>query len=256
MTREQGKQVRVGDRVVYRTSGSTGEVRVIIPDWGVEVWVRDHNNARERWWWDSITTRIPRVIKRYPRPFRFARLQPSKCCHCPEGVMVAIPRKNKKSIHRMAIKRKMEVVNVASGYGVRCNWCNSLIGSESFPERIRRARTSLKRAEEKGTLPHPRNKKATGKKKRRTSPSRDRPKRSSSPRVQSGPKKKAPKTSSRNVVLRSKRRKEKPNGTKKAVEIPTEIRPPIPTTESSAVPKAPEKEILATTETAVVEKKE
>lgn len=231
MLREQGKQVRVGDRVVFKSSGSTGEVRVVIPDWGVEVWVPDHNNARERWWWDSLTIRIPRKIKRYPRPFRFARLQPTQCCHCPEGVMLPIIRKNKKTIHKRAVNRRMEVLDE---HRVRCYWCDFLIGSESFPHRIERAKKLLRRAEENGTLPRPTNKGSSGKKKRRTGMSKVRSKkRPTRAGVQGGKKKKAPKKSPRNLVVRSRGRKEVAHGPAK--EVVSEV--VIPTQESSTIPQ-------------------
>lgn len=230
MTREQGKQVKIGDRVVHKPSGCTGEVRVVIPEWGVEVWVLDHNNARERWWWDSMTVRIPRKIRRFPRPFRFARLRPTKCCHCIAGRLV-----------------------VLGANKVRCNRCKNLIGSESFPNRIKRSAAMLKRAEEKGTLPRPRNKKAVIKKKRGISPPGNRSKKRATPTgIQSGKKKKEPQKVKRNLGVQSRRRKEVAHGSAKTtakqavptIAVSTQESTAVSTSENTTIPSADEKVLV------------
>jgi hypothetical protein len=111
ITREEFiKETVVGKRVVHRASGVTGEVRLVIPDWGVEVWnfsdKYPRKGERERWSWAMITKRFPRDIKRFPRPFRFPRLLPTLQCHCKIG--------------------KMEVIGVSQVKCLRCNFAGSI----------------------------------------------------------------------------------------------------------------------------------
>jgi hypothetical protein len=114
-------QLVPGCRILERVSGTTGEIRKIF-DWGVEVWVPDLNYSRQNWTWTMLATRFPRKIKRYPRPFRFPRMKPIRCCHCQIGRMV-----------------------VEGANKVRCMRCRFLIGDESFPKRIARATAMLKK---------------------------------------------------------------------------------------------------------------
>jgi len=213
MLPEQGKLLKIGDRVVHKPSGCTGEVRVIIEYWGVEVWVPEHNNNKERWWWDSITVRMPRKIKRYPRPFRFARLQPTKCCHCQVGRMVVVGEKQDK---------------------VRCTKCKFLVGSESFPHRIERARGLLRRAAIARTK---------GKGPRRKKVARPKNRKVTHPRKAQHPKLRRKKNKGR-VGVRPRRRKEERHVEKSTqaispVAVPTS--PAVPTPENP--PEAPAQEV-------------
>lgn len=110
-------------RVVDKHTGRTATVYKVLPQYGVQVWVKQRGNERENWPWSWITLRRPRRIKRYPRPFRFARLAPSGHCHCRIG--------------------KMEIASLPRT--VKCLRCGNLIGSESFPSRFRRAEAMLKK---------------------------------------------------------------------------------------------------------------
>lgn len=200
MNQEQGLQLKIGDRVVQKSSGMTGEIRDIIPGWGVEVW--NYNRNRERWWWDSITVRIPRKIKRYPRPFRFPRLRPTKCCHCRVGRMVVIGE-NK----------------------VKCTKCKFLIGNESFPNRIARASGFLRKAEAAGALRKRRTRKKVARRKDR---------KISHPRKAPNTKLRRKKNQS-GVGIRKRGGEEK--GIAKNTTIPTT---PIPPIEAPSIPTAPQ----------------
>lgn len=113
-------------RVVDTITGRTALVYKIFPKQGVQVWVKERGQERENWPWNMITVRQPRLLKRYPRPFRWPREEPSKQCHCKIG--------------------KMEVENVEEK-AVRCTRCKELIGSESYPRRFTRAEDLLRRAD-------------------------------------------------------------------------------------------------------------
>jgi hypothetical protein len=109
--------------VVDTVTGRTGKVYKLLPKFGVQVWTQK-DQTRQNWFWSMITVRTPRSIKRYPRPLRFPRDVPSEICHCPSG---------------------REEVEGAST--VRCLKCRKLIGSESFPKRIRRAEVKLRKCD-------------------------------------------------------------------------------------------------------------
>jgi hypothetical protein len=119
-------QIGIGQRVVLKSSGTTGEVKKILP-WGVEVEVKFGKVEREIWSWEMIVKRNPRSIKRYPRPFRFPRTEVTKQCHCKGGPMSIVPRGDN---------------------AVRCQnkKCKQLIGSEGFPKRIEQASKLLYQA--------------------------------------------------------------------------------------------------------------
>jgi len=119
-------------RVVDTITGRTAMVHKIFPKAGVQVWVKERGQERENWSWGHITVRQPRRIKRYPRPFRWPREEPTHQCHCKIG--------------------KMEVENVEERK-VRCQRCKELIGSESFPNRIERATALLERASSTREIP-------------------------------------------------------------------------------------------------------
>lgn len=121
MDEVQGQELLIGGRVVEKVSGYTGEIYQLFP-WGVQVWVPDHGNARENWSWSMITERHPRLIKRYPRPFRYPRLVPSLQCHCQIG--------------RMEVQGENKVL---------CLRCKKLIGDTAFPKRYRRASELLRK---------------------------------------------------------------------------------------------------------------
>lgn len=113
-------------RVVDIITGRTALVHKILPKFGVQVWVKERGQERENWPWGKVTVRQPRLLKRYPRPFRWPREEPSKQCHCRIGLM--------------------EVENVEERT-VRCKRCKQLIGSESYPRRIERAADALRKAD-------------------------------------------------------------------------------------------------------------
>lgn len=125
MTPEDGLKLLMGNRVVHKVSGNTGEIHKFIGVWGVQVWNLDRGCERENWWWASVLIRIPRNIKRYPRPFRFPRLEKTLVCHCKIGKMV-VEGPNK----------------------VRCTRCKKLVGDESFPRRIVRASGMLRKVDQ------------------------------------------------------------------------------------------------------------
>lgn len=115
-------------RVVHKATNTTGIVHKrfgTATEGGVQVWVPDRGNERENWYWGMITVRQPRSIKRYPRPLRWPRTEPSLHCHCRGGPL------------------KVEGKNE-----VRCQnkRCGKLVGSESFPKRFRRASQLLREA--------------------------------------------------------------------------------------------------------------
>ena len=199
VTREEFiKETAIGKNVVHKVSGWTGEVRVIFPDWGVEVWVPKYGNVRQRWSWGMITRRYPRFIKRFPRPFRFPRALPTLQCHCKIGLM--------------------EVEGVSQ---VKCLRCGFLIGNEAFPRRFELAKKRLKswidgQAAHSGD--HPKLGKKTGSP-RSTSKRvvrKARTKRAAHNRIQTRKKAQAPQAHKRNLVVRSRGRKEKTNGPRKA----------------------------------------
>jgi hypothetical protein len=111
----------IGHRIIEKVSGMTGEIYKI-QNWGVQVWVPMLGNEKQNWTWAMLATRFPRKIKRYPRPFRFPREVPTECCHCKMG--------------RMEVEGENQV---------RCTRCKFLIGDESFPRRIKRATSFLKK---------------------------------------------------------------------------------------------------------------
>jgi hypothetical protein len=113
-------------RVVDTVVGRTAEAYKILPGFGVQVWVKERGMELENWPWKMVTIRQPRLVKRYPRPFRFPREEPTKQCHCKIGLM--------------------EVVSVEEAQ-VRCTRCKFLVGSESYPRRIERAEESLRKAD-------------------------------------------------------------------------------------------------------------
>lgn len=115
-----------GMTVVDTVVGRDAEVHQVIPGFGVEVWIRERGYERERWPWAMITIRTPRLIKRYPRPRRYPRLEPTKHCHCNIG--------------------RMEVQDVEKRE-VLCTRCKFLIGYESFPRRFERATDLLRKAD-------------------------------------------------------------------------------------------------------------
>jgi len=156
-------QVFPGRRVIEKTSGHTGEIYQIFP-FGVQVWNMDTGYNRENWVWSMMTLRHPRLVKRYPRPFRWPREKLTEVCHCKVG--------------------RMEV----EGHGkVRCTRCKYLVGSESYPNRLERASGFLRKAYPEasrpktqtsksllppGTRKSPRDRKLRQRKKRQRLPSR------------------------------------------------------------------------------------
>jgi hypothetical protein len=119
-------EIHIGGRVVLKASGITGTVEKIMK-WGVEVWTPVRGAEREIWSWEMIVKRNPRSIKRYPRPFRFPRTEPTKTCHCKGGPMSIVK---------------------GGDNAVRCQnkKCKQLIGPESWPKRIERASALLYQA--------------------------------------------------------------------------------------------------------------
>lgn len=109
-------------RVVNTVTGHTGQVYKMLQKFGAQVWNKK-DQTRENWFWSIMTMRIPRSIKRYPRPLRFTRELRTEVCHCPSG------------------REKVEGPSL-----VRCLKCGKLIGSESFPKRIIRAAAKLRKA--------------------------------------------------------------------------------------------------------------
>jgi hypothetical protein len=103
-----------GSRVVHQVSG-----------WGVQVFNLDRRFERENWTWAMFTIRLPRLMKRYPRPLRWPRLKPSQQCHCRIG--------------------KLEVLDVNKGQ-VKCLRCGFYIGTESMPGRFAKGIKLLRRA--------------------------------------------------------------------------------------------------------------
>ena len=133
-------------RVVDTVTGRTAVVYKIIPKHGVQVWVKERGQERENWPWHMITVRQPRFLKRYPRPFRWPREEPTKQCHCKIG--------------------RMEVENVEER-AVRCTRCKQLVGSESYPRRIERAEEFLRKADNAKSRPQV-HKRVLGRAKRKT----------------------------------------------------------------------------------------
>jgi hypothetical protein len=124
-------------RVVDTVIGRTAEVYKLLPGFGVQVWIKERGYERENWPWHMITVRQPRYLKRYPRPFRWPREEPTKQCHCKIG--------------------RMELEDVEQN-AVRCTRCKQLIGSESYPRRIERATDLIRKASNAKSRPqvHPR----------------------------------------------------------------------------------------------------
>ena len=118
--------------VIDTVIGRTAMVRKILPGFGVQVWVKERGYERENWPWANLTIRSPRLIKRWPRPFRFPREVPSEICHCKIG--------------------RMEVENVEER-AVRCQRCKYLVAYESFPNRIERATIMLRKADRPVKVP-------------------------------------------------------------------------------------------------------
>lgn len=143
----------VGGRVVHMVSGYDGIIYRMDP-WGVQVWVPERGNERENWTWNMITIRYPRRVRRFPRPFRFARRQVAPQCRCKIG--------------------KLEVESVDERK-VRCQRCRMLVGNESFPTRILRATERLYEAylkSESEVQAPPRVNRPENRKARRRSPKR------------------------------------------------------------------------------------
>lgn len=110
-------KVHIGQRLAHSASWVGGTVYRIF-HWGVEVWVDNRKGERENWSWGQFIRRQPRLFKRHPRTGRFPRLVPTKQCHCKKG--------------------ELKVVR-GGDCAVRCQTCRQLIGSESFPNRFRKA---------------------------------------------------------------------------------------------------------------------
>jgi len=125
---ESQKDARIGRRAVHIVSGYTGEI-FKLHSWGVSVFVKERLSEKENWPWSTITFRRPRLVRRFPRPFRYPRTKPSKICHCKSG--------------------RVEV----RGREIRCTKCKFAIGTESFPRRIRWAEKLFRRAYPEGYKP-------------------------------------------------------------------------------------------------------
>lgn len=120
------KELYPGRIVAHKVHRTTGEIYKIHGEdtdrpWA-EVWSYDRGYEREEWPICDIAIRIPRLIKRTPRPFRFPREMPTLHCHCKVG--------------RMEVQGKHEV---------KCMRCGMLLGSESFPNRVRKAEYCLRK---------------------------------------------------------------------------------------------------------------
>lgn len=111
-------------RVVDTIIGRTAVVDRILPRFGVQVFVKERGYERENWPYRNLTVRQPRFVKRWPRPFRWPREEPTKQCHCKIG--------------------RIELEN-AEERAIRCQRCKQLIGSESYPRRIERAEIILRK---------------------------------------------------------------------------------------------------------------
>jgi len=119
--------------VVDTVTGRSARVEKILPS-GVQVTVRQRGYELENWQWSWLTVRQPRLVKRYPRPFRFPREEKTECCHCKIGKMEA----------------QLEKTKVEEGWIetwiVWCLRCKQPIGTESFPRRIERAYELVRKA--------------------------------------------------------------------------------------------------------------
>lgn len=111
-------------KVVDTIVGRTATVYKILPRFGVQVFVKERGYERENWPFRQITIRSPRLVRRWPRPFRWPREEPTKQCHCRIG--------------------RMELEN-AEERAVRCQRCKQLVGSESYPRRIERAEIAIRK---------------------------------------------------------------------------------------------------------------
>jgi len=114
-------EAHVGALVVHKVANHTGEIYRVKP-WGVLVFNRNRGCEKEEWSFSAITVRVPRLVKRYPRPVRIPRETPTLLCHCRIG--------------------KLEV----QGEEVICQRCGNPISTESFPNRIRRAAELFRKA--------------------------------------------------------------------------------------------------------------
>jgi hypothetical protein len=114
-------EVGIGKSVVFKITGFTGEVYKIDAG-GVGVFVKERLQEKEYWPWNTVTKRYPRLVKRYPRPFRYPRLIPSMICHCPKGTLEVWQDE------------------------IRCKKCGLAIGTESFPHRIEEATELYRKA--------------------------------------------------------------------------------------------------------------
>jgi hypothetical protein len=199
MTSEDGLKLLMGSRVVHKVSGNTGEIYKFIGVWGVQVWNLDRSHERENWWWNSVMVRIPRRIKRYPRPFRFPRLEKTQICHCRIG--------------KMAVEGPNQV---------RCNRCKNLVGDESFPRRIIRATSMLRKADNPKFPP----KKKTPK--RKVVPKRAKAKSKAKGKSKAKPKK----------AIRPKRKKLDANPT---------VLPPNPIPQAAPIPEEQPNSVVVTT---------
>lgn len=110
-------------RVVDTITGRTAEVYKLLPGFGVQVWVKERGYERENWAWWMVTLRQPRRFRRWPRPIRFPRAEPTQMCHCKIG--------------------KLEVENLEERK-VICTRCKKIIAYESFPNRIEKAEVLLR----------------------------------------------------------------------------------------------------------------
>jgi len=116
-----------GRIVAYDVSGHSGEIRSLhfgngerdARPW-IDVWNLNRGYEREEWSLAHIALRRPRTCKRWPRPFRYARLTPTFHCHCPRGKLI-----------------------VKGPHDVICNRCGCAIGSESYPDRFQEASRKL-----------------------------------------------------------------------------------------------------------------
>lgn len=221
--------------VVHKATNCTGKVHKRFGTYahgGVQVWVADRGQELENWYWEMLTVRQPRSIKRYPRPLRFPRTRPSVHCHCRGGPM-----------------------KVEGRYEVRCQnkRCKDLIGDESFPGRIRLAEKRLREAYSGNNKDKPRESEVhqgmARQDKRKT------------PRSSRSPGKKGKDNKSRVAVRRatkktshsrtaSRKPVSKPAGKETRVEstnqaVPTgnqEVSPTVPISSSVPVPASEEKE--------------
>ena len=188
-------------RVVDKITGRTALVHKILPKFGVQVWVKERGQERENWGWNMITVRQPRRLKRYPRPFRWPREEPSQQCHCKIGLMEA------EDVEERA---------------VRCQRCKKLVGSESFPRRIERAEELLRKADRAKQSKGKVSKRVLGRRKRKAN---------RKAKISVKARKRSQRKSPRRVAVRPQRRTHaKPSSakTRKRAAIPTRRRRPRP----------------------------